>query len=315
MTDRYAVFGNPIAHSKSPRIHALFASQCNQDMAYEAILAPAEDFAGSVEQFILSGGRGANVTVPFKEEAFRLTTRKQDGRPPHVLLGPMREGVSETEVSGFIQLSARAQAAGAVNTLSFNDGQILGDNTDGAGLVRDLKTNLGCDPAGRRILLLGAGGAARGAIMPLLLESPAELLIVNRSEEKATHLVHTFAKLPGCALPVKPNSMSFEALNAQRGRQFDIVINATSAGLTDAALPLPDTIFAPHALAYDMLYGRETPFMRQARQADTSIRVSDGLGMLVEQAAEAFYVWRGIRPHTSPILAQLSTELTGTYAI
>lgn len=312
MTDRYAVFGNPIAHSKSPRIHALFASQCGQDMAYEAILAPTEDFAGSVEQFILRGGRGANVTVPFKEDAFRLASRKQHGRPPLVFLGPVREGISDTGKTEWIPLSPRAQAAGAVNTLSFDGEQIMGDNTDGAGLVRDLKTNLGRDLVGRRILLLGAGGAARGVILPLLLESPAELLIANRSAEKAAHLAHTFAKLPGCALSVKPDSISFEALNTQRDRQFDIVINATSAGLTDAALPLPDTIFAPHALAYDMLYGRETAFMRQARQADPTIQIADGLGMLVEQAAEAFLIWRGVRPHTAPILAQLSAELTDT---
>lgn len=274
MSDRYAVFGNPIAHSKSPRIHTLFAAQCAQDLIYEALLAPVEDFAGSVERFILRGGRGANITVPFKEEAFRLATH----------------------------LTPRAQAAGAVNTLSFADEHITGDNTDGAGLVRDLKTNLGCDPAGRRILLLGAGGAARGVILPLLLESPAELLIANRSEEKAARLALEFARLPSCAIAVKPESIAFDAL---AGRQFDLVINATSAGLTDAALPLPDSVFASHALAYEMLYGRETPFMRQARQADTTVRVADGLGMLVEQAAEAFFVWRGVRPQTSAVLAEL----------
>jgi shikimate dehydrogenase len=195
-----------------------------------------------------------------------------------------------------------------VNTLSFDDDRILGDNTDGAGLVRDLKNNLGCDLAGRRILLLGAGGAARGVILPLLLEAPAELLIANRSEDKAARLVSEFAKLPGCAVSVKPDSIGFDALGTRGDRQFDIVINATSAGLTDAALPLPDTIFAPHALAYEMLYGRETPFMRQARQADITVRIADGLGMLVEQAAEAFFVWRGVRPDTTPILAQLSAE-------
>jgi shikimate dehydrogenase len=272
MSERYAVFGNPIGHSKSPRIHALFAAQTGQDISYEAILAPREDFAGTVERFILRGGKGANVTVPFKEEAFHLATH----------------------------LTPRAQAAGAVNTLSFMDDGITGDNTDGAGLVRDLKANLGCDPAGRRILLLGAGGAARGVILPLLLEQPAELLIANRTEEKAARLVLEFARIPGCAVAVKPDSIAFAAL---AGRQFDLVINATSAGLEDATLPVPDSIFARHCVAYEMLYGRETAFMRQAREAVA--RVADGLGMLVEQAAEAFFVWRGIRPHTAPVLLEM----------
>jgi shikimate dehydrogenase len=278
MTDRYAVFGNPIAHSKSPRIHALFAAATGQHLSYEALLAPKDDFAGSVERFILRGGKGANVTVPFKEEAFQLATH----------------------------LTPRAQAAGAVNTLTFNDDAILGDNTDGAGLVRDLKANQGCDPAGRRILLIGAGGAARGVILPLLLENPAELLIANRTEEKAARLAleftREFATPAGCAVAVKPESIGFDALV---GHQFDLVINATSAGLNDATLPLPASIFAPHCVAYDMLYGRETPFMRQARAAHPSIRVVDGLGMLIEQAAEAFCVWRGVRPHTATVFHEL----------
>jgi shikimate dehydrogenase len=277
MTDRYAVFGNPIAHSKSPRIHALFAAQTGQDISYDAILAPREDFAGTVERFILRGAgfaKGANVTVPFKEEAFRLASH----------------------------LTPRAQAAGAVNTMTFADDGILGDNTDGAGLVRDLKANLGCDPAGRRILLLGAGGAARGVILPLLLEQPAELLIANRTEEKAARLALEFARLPGCAVEVKPDSIAFGQL---AGRQFDLVINATSAGLDDAALPLPASIFAPHCVAYEMLYGRETPFMQQARAADPTVRVADGLGMLIEQAAEAFFVWRGVRPNTATVFSSL----------
>jgi shikimate dehydrogenase len=277
MTDRYAVFGNPIAHSKSPRIHALFAAQTGQDISYDAILAPREDFAGTVERFILRGAgfaKGANVTVPFKEEAFRLASH----------------------------LTPRAQAAGAVNTMTFADDGILGDNTDGAGLVRDLKANLGCDPAGRRILLLGAGGAARGVILPLLLEQPAELLIANRTEEKAARLALEFARLPGCAVEVKPDSIAFGQL---AGRQFDLVINATSAGLDDAALPLPASIFAPHCVAYEMLYGRETPFMQQARAADSTVRVADGLGMLIEQAAEAFFVWRGVRPNTATVFSSL----------
>ncbi len=274
-TDRYCVFGNPVAHSKSPRIHALFAAQTGQGISYEALLAPLDGFDAAVRDFIAANGRGANVTVPFKEEAFRLAT----------------------------QLTPRAQAAGAVNTLVFDQGGITGDNTDGAGLVRDLKHNLGCDPAGRRILLLGAGGASRGAILPLLLENPASLVIANRTEEKAARLALEFARLPGCAMEVKPEGIGFGQL---AGRQFDLIINATSAGLSDAVLPVPTFSFAPHCVAYEMLYGRETPFMAQARAAGA--RVADGLGMLVEQAAEAFFVWRGVRPRTAPVLAALASE-------
>jgi shikimate dehydrogenase len=277
MTDRYAVFGNPIGHSKSPRIHTLFAKQTGQDISYEAILAPKDGFAAAVQAFIASGAglaRGANVTVPFKEEAFRLATRR----------------------------TPRAEAAGAVNTLSFDADAIVGDNTDGAGLVRDLTHNLGCDPAGRRILLLGAGGAARGVILPLLLEGPAELVIANRTEETAARLALEYARLPGCAVAVKPDGIGFPGL---AGRSFDLVINATSTGLSGSVLPLPASIFSARCVAYEMVYGRETAFMGQARAA--GCRVADGLGMLVEQAAEAFFVWRGVRPHTAPVLAALGS--------
>jgi len=263
MTDRYAVFGNPIAHSKSPRIHALFAAQTRHDLRYEALLAPLDGFAAAVETFIAVGGSGANVTVPFKEEAFRLAT----------------------------QLSPRAQAAGAVNTLSFKGGQILGDNTDGAGLVRDLMHNLGCAIAGKRVLLLGAGGAARGAMQPLMQEKPARLVIANIIPDMAERLAAAW-DVPGCGFP------------DLAGQSFDLVINATSAGLVDAALDIPPGLFAPGSLAYDMMYGKETPFMRQAL-ADGSAAVADGLGMLVEQAAEAFQIWRGVRPDTAPVLALL----------
>ncbi len=275
MTDRYAVLGNPVGHSLSPRIHALFAAQTGQDIDYQAILAARDGFAAAVREFIAAGGgpaRGANVTVPFKEDAFRLATRR----------------------------TARAEAAGAVNTLSFEADAIIGDNTDGAGLVRDLKHNLGCDPAGLRILLLGAGGAARGVILPLLLENPAELVIANRTEASACRLALEFGRLPGCADRVKPLGTGFAGL---AGRAFDLVINATSAGLSDAVLPLPTSVFAPSCVAYEMVYGRETSFMSQART--TGARVADGLGMLVEQAAEAFFIWRGVRPQTPPVLAAL----------
>ncbi len=275
MTDRYAVLGNPIGHSKSPRIHALFAQQTGQDISYEAILAPTDGFVAALRAFAGSEGgpaRGANVTVPFKEEAFRLATRR----------------------------TPRAEAAGAVNTLSFAADGMIGDNTDGAGLIRDLKHNLGCDPAGRPILLLGAGGAARGVILPLLQENPAELVIANRTEETAARLALEFGRLPGCAIAVKPDGSGFANL---AGRSFDLVINATSIGLGGAVLPLPASVFAPRCVAYEMVYGRDTSFLKQAREAGA--RVADGLGMLVEQAAEAFFVWRGVRPHTAPVLAAL----------
>ena len=262
MTDRYAVFGNPIAHSKSPRIHAQFAAQTGQDLRYEAILAPRDGFAAAVHVFVAAGGKGANVTVPFKEEAFRLAA----------------------------ELTPRAQAAGAVNTLSFDGERIRGDNTDGAGLVRDIEANLGVAIAGRRILLLGAGGAARGVILPLQERQPATLFVANRTAEKAERLAAEFRIAGG----------GFEAL---AGDAFDLVINATSAGLSDAVLPVPTSAFAPGCLAYEMLYGRETPFMAQARAAGA--QVADGLGMLVEQAAEAFFIWRGLRPETGPVLGNL----------
>ena len=278
MTDRYAVFGNPVGHSKSPRIHALFAAQTGQDLSYQAVLAVKDGFPAALQAFIAAAGGpagGANVTLPFKEEAFRLATRR----------------------------TPRAEAAGAVNTLSFEADAISGDNTDGAGLVQDLKNNLGCDPAGRRILLLGAGGAARGVILPLLLENPAELVIANRTEETAARLALEFSRLPGCAIGVKPDGIGFPGL---AGRAFDLVINATSAGLSGAVLPLPTCVFALRCVAYEMVYGRATPFMNQAQAA--GVRVADGLGMLVEQAAEAFFVWRGVRPRTAPLLAALREQ-------
>ena len=274
--DLYAVFGNPVGHSLSPRIHAMFARQTGQAMRYTATCPPLDGFAAAVATFAAQGGRGANVTVPFKEEAFRLA---QD-------------------------LTPRAQAAGAVNTLSFvqdfvqdgfvQDGSgvcISGDNTDGAGLVRDLTLNLGRNLHGAHILILGAGGAARGVILPLLALQPASIFIANRTAGKALRLAADFQVAGG----------GFAALDKQT---FDLVINATSAGLTDAVLPAPT--FSAGALAYEMLYGRNTPFMQSASAA--GVHVADGLGMLVEQAAEAFFVWRGVRPDTAPVLAELRTK-------
>ena len=272
MTDRYAVIGNPIAHSKSPALHAAFARQCGQDIRYEAILGPLDGFRASVEAFRQAGGRGMNVTVPFKEEAFRLATR----------------------------LSDRAARAGAVNTLLFADAEIVGDNTDGAGLVRDITINLGCALAGKRILLLGAGGASRGVIAPLLAEQPAALAIANRTAVKAETLAAQFADIA----PVEGGDFGRYA-----GRNFDVVINATSASLSGQSLPLPAGLFASGALAYDMMYGKgETPFLQLAREQGAG-RCADGLGMLVEQAAEAFFVWRGVRPVTGRVLADLRAKL------
>lgn len=270
--DRYVVIGNPVEHSKSPRIHTLFATQTAQKLNYDRLLAPIDGFVASVRAFMAAGGRGANITVPFKEEAFRLAD----------------------------QLSARAAAAGAVNTLRFDsDGSIFGDNTDGAGLVRDITANLCRSLHGKQVLLLGAGGAARGVILPLLLEGPARLYIANRTPEKAAKLVNEFSALPDTPGGVLDGG-SFGNLT---GQHFDIVINATSAGLSDTALDLPPGIFAENALAYDMVYGRDTPFMLQALAAGA--QVADGLGMLVEQAAESFSLWRGVRPATGPVMQAL----------
>ena len=274
MPDLYAVFGNPIAHSKSPAIHAGFARSTGQDLVYEARLAPVDGFPGAVAEFVAAGGRGANVTVPFKEEAFRLAKRLTD----------------------------RAARAGAVNTLVFDGADVLGDNTDGAGLVRDIVDNLGFPLAGRRILLLGAGGAARGVIAPLLAGAPASLTIANRTADKARSLAAAFADLAAI------DAGSFDDL---AGKSFDLVINATSASLAGAALPLPAGLFAPGSLAYDMMYGKgDTPFIAQARVQGAG-RLADGLGMLVEQAAEAFRVWRGVLPETAGVLAGLRGALAG----
>jgi len=272
MTDRYCVLGNPVAHSRSPAIHARFAAQCRQDLVYEALLAPLDGFTETVRQFVATGGKGANVTVPFKEEAFRLCTRR----------------------------SARAERAGAVNTLAFAGGEIHGDNTDGAGLVRDIEANLGFVLAGKRVLLLGAGGAARGVIAPLLACRPLSLFVANRSAGKAEVLARQFSDLAA----VDAGDFAKTA-----GRQFDAVINATSASLAGEALPLPAGIFAADSLAYDMMYGKgETPFLALAR-AQGAAQLADGLGMLVEQAAEAFLVWRGMRPDSAPVLAALREQL------
>lgn len=264
MANNYAVIGNPVAHSKSPQIHAAFAKQTNQDVGYEAILAPLDGFKAIVHALIIEGYKGVNVTVPFKFEAFALCH----------------------------DLTTRARAAGAVNTLTFNSGKIEGDNTDGAGLINDIQGNLQHALQGVRVLLLGAGGAAQGVLLPLLNVNPATITIANRGLIKAQAMVTKFKH-------EKLSATSFEALLAS----FDVIINATSAGLSDTGLPIPNSTFAKNCLAYDMMYGRETPFMAQARA--NGAQVADGVGMLVEQAAEAFYIWRGVRPQTAPVIAML----------
>jgi len=268
MTDQYAVVGNPIAHSKSPMIHAEFARQTGQDLVYAKLCAPLDDFAGCVTAFRDGGGRGLNVTVPFKVEAFRLATR----------------------------LTERARLAEAVNTLKFDGDQILGDNTDGEGLVQDILAGCAFPIAGKRVLVLGAGGATRGILLPLIAQQPAALMVVNRTAAKAeelrAHVADHFAV----------EAAGFEAL---AGREFDLLINATSASLSATALPIAQDNFARGALAYDLAYGNgETVFMRQARVCGAA-QVADGLGMLVGQAAESFYLWRGVRPDTAPVIALL----------
>jgi len=261
MSDRYAVIGNPIAHSKSPWIHAEFARATGQDIDYGRIEAPLDGFAQAVERFRAAGGKGLNVTVPFKQQAFALC-----------------EDASE-----------RARIAKAANTLVLD--RSFCDNTDGVGLVRDITVNLGFTLKGKRLLLLGAGGAAQSVVGALLEAGAAQLAIANRTVARARELAARFPGASGCG---------YDALS---GRSFDVVINATSAGLADAAPPLPDGVWNGSTLAYEMVYGRETPFLAAAHKAGA--RTCDGLGMLVEQAAESFFIWRGVRPATGPVLAKL----------
>lgn len=267
--DRYAVIGNPVAHSLSPQIHARFAASTGQQLAYAALLVPVGEFDPSVRAFFAGGGRGANVTLPFKVDAFRFAARA----------------------------SERARLAGAANFLALRDGAIEADNTDGVGLVRDLRDNLGVAIAGARVLLVGAGGAARGVVAPLMEAAPASLAIANRTFAGAQSLAAHFAHL---------GRVEALALDADAGR-FDLVINATSASTHGQALELPRGAIAPGTFAYDMAYGAPAQaFVRRAREAGA--RASDGLGMLVEQAAESFFLWRGVRPGTAEVLAELRSR-------
>ncbi len=283
MSERYAVIGNPIHHSRSPDIHAAFARQTHQDIVYEKLLAPLDGFARTLSDFRAAGGKGVNVTVPFKEEALRVAD----------------------------SASERATLAGAANTLRFDGNEIYADNTDGIGLITDIQRNLGFSLKDKSILLMGAGGAARGVLGQLIAQQPRLLYIANRTHAKAV----TLASIPSNIHPDVPGLM-LEGLTYHelRTHSFDCVINATSASLHGELPPLPEDLFKEGSLAYDMMYGsHDTPFMQYARQHGAS-RVQDGLGMLVEQAASAFELWRGIHPDTAPVLAELRASLQNSPA-
>lgn len=276
MTDHYAVIGNPISHTKSPLIHDLFAQEARQDMEYTAIEGPVEPdsaFADVVRKFAAGGGKGMNVTAPFKLKAFAMADER----------------------------SERAALAGAVNALKFEGGRILADNFDGIGLVRDIEINLGLPMSGKRVLMLGAGGAARGALLPFLEARPAELVIANRDVAKAQALA---AQVAGRGAVVACGYADLEAMG-----RFDLVVNATSASLTGDLPPVPPSIFRPEGMAYELAYGKRlTPFLRLARDAGVR-NIADGVGMLVEQAAEAFLWWRCVRPDTRPVIDRLTVPL------
>jgi shikimate dehydrogenase len=271
MTDRYAVIGNPVAHSKSPQIHAEFARLTGQDLSYERLLAPLGGFADTAMRFAREGGLGLNVTVPFKLDAFALARERSD----------------------------RAQLAGACNTLAWRGTHWYGDNTDGVGVLRDLTHNLGVAIAGRDLLVMGAGGAARGILGPLAEAGPRTLVITNRTMDKARELAALFAA-HGPIVALTSAELA--------GRRFDVVINATSSGLVDAGAgssPWPDVGFAPGGFAYDLVYGdAAASFLRWAKERGAA-GAADGLGMLIEQAAESFLIWRGVRPDTASAFALL----------
>ena len=269
MTDQYAVMGNPIAHSKSPRIHSLFAEQTGEQLEYSALLVATDGFAAAVAVATGNGVKGLNITVPFKQQAWSLASKR----------------------------SPRAERAGAVNTLVLEPGGVhFGDNTDGAGLVRDLQDNHGAMIRGKRLLLLGAGGAARGVVEPLLQEKPALLVIANRTAAKAVELARVFCELghvEGCGL------------EDVAGQSFDIIINATAASLAGKVPAIAADVISPESLCYDMMYAdKPTAFMEWA-QAHGATEVMDGLGMLVEQAAESFCLWRKVRPDTAAVITTL----------
>ncbi len=270
LIDRYAVFGHPIKHSKSPRIHRLFAEQTGLALEYTAQDVPAEQFDTAVAKFFNEGGKGLNCTVPLKELAWNYADHK----------------------------TGRAQLSKAVNTLALQaDGSLLGDNTDGHGLVTDLISNHAISLTGIRILILGAGGASRGIIAPILEQSPQTLVIANRTVDKAVKLAAEFhGKITGCG---------FDALE---NRRFDLILNATSASLSGCIPPLPTGLLAENGNCYDLAYGNEPTAFVYWGLENHAANSLDGLGMLVEQAAEAFFIWRGVRPKTQPVIELLNSE-------
>lgn len=271
--DRYAVFGNPISHSKSPQIHTLFAEQSGQTMVYTAELAEVDDFEARVRDFVKHNGKGLNITVPFKQQAWQLANHR----------------------------SARAERAGAVNTLIVEtDGRLFGDNTDGVGLVCDLTENHQITLKNKRILIIGAGGAVRGVIEPILNEQPSELVIANRTVSKALQLAVDFADL---------GNVSGSGFDDLAGESFDVVINGTSASLHGDLPPLPDGLFNNEACAYDMMYAAQPTVFMQWASEHGAAKVLDGLGMLVEQAAEAFTLWRGGQPETKPVIEAIRASM------
>ena len=268
--DRYVVIGNPVAHSLSPRIHAAFARALGEAIEYSKLEVPVGEFAAHAQRFFDGGGRGANVTLPFKQDAFAFAAQR----------------------------SVRAQTAGAANVLAARDGRIVADHTDGAGLVADLVDNVRLALRDRRVLIVGAGGATRGVLTPLLAQAPGEVVIANRTVERARELCARFASL---------GALRAVALEALRAEPFDLILNATSSGTRGEPMALPAGLFTPRVFAYDLAYGAGArPFLAQARAGGA--RASDGLGMLVEQAAESFFLWRGARPATRPVLEALRAE-------
>ncbi len=272
--DLYAVVGNPISHSKSPRIHSLFASETGEPVEYTAIQAPLDDFAGTVRQFFERGGKGLNVTVPFKEEAWKLADRRTE----------------------------RAQNAGAANTLYLDDeGRLTADNTDGCGIVRDLVVNHGVVLGQARILVLGAGGAVRGVLGPILAEHPAAITIANRTVAKADALVKLFKPVAG--------ETALSACGFEQPREpFDVIINGTSASLQGDLPPLSPEVLGEQTVVYDMMYSLQTTTFNQWALEQGAQNVHDGLGMLVEQAAESFRIWRGVNPATGPVIEELRND-------
>ena len=272
MSDAYAVIGNPINHSKSPLIHTEFSKQTKEDIHYEAIFAPLNGFTKAVKLFQQNGGKGMNVTIPFKFDAYKNST----------------------------QLTEQAEAAQAVNTLVFAGNEIYGHNTDGTGLIRDIITNLRFTITAKRVLLCGAGGAASGIVLPLLKQKPNTLVILNRTIQKAYKLQNQFSSYNNIIVSGNSNDVA--------EKKFDLVINATSTSLTGKPLLLPKQIFATGSLAYDLMYSNEQTHFLQLSQKDGAEHLSNGIGMLVEQAAESFFLWRGIRPETKELIKTLKAS-------